>query len=192
MTEQGTSGIGRETALQLLREHLKNERLVAHCVASEAIMRHLAEKLGQDPEAWGIAGLLHDIDYELTGEDSESHGAVAVDILTPHGVAPEILNAIQKHNAEGLGLERTTLFEHALTCAESITGMIVATALVYPDKKIASVEPKSVVKRMKTKHFARAVSRERIMECEKINIPLNEFVALSLEAMGGIAEELGL
>jgi len=192
MTDQTNAGITRQDAFALLKEYLKNDKLIAHCVASEAIMRTLAPKFDQNPEIWGIAGLLHDLDYEITGEDSSAHGEVGAKILEKKGVAPEIINAIRKHNAEGLGLERSTTFEHALTCAETITGLIVATALVYPDKKIASVKTKSVTKRMKTPHFARAVSRDRIRECEKIGIPLNEFAAISLEAMSGIASELGL
>ncbi len=185
-------GITRDEAMRLLKEHLKNEKLISHCVASEAIMRALAAKFNENPEMWGLAGLLHDLDYEITGEDSSLHGAEAAKILDEKGVSPLLSDVIKKHNAEGLGHERSTVFEHALTCAETITGLIVATALVYPDKKIASVKTKSVTKRMKTPHFARAVSRERIMECEKIGVPLNEFVGVSLEAMSGIAEELGL
>jgi len=187
-----TAGITREDALALLKENLKNERLVTHSLASEAIMRGLAPRFDQDPEIWGLAGLLHDLDYEITGEDSARHGDVSAQMLQEKGISPEIVNAIRKHNAEGLGLERSTVFEHALTCAETITGMIVATALIYPDKKLSSVKTKSVTKRMKTPHFARAVSRERIQECEKIGIPLNDFVDLSLEAMLKIAGELGL
>ena len=155
-------------------------------------MRALAIKFGEDPEAWGIAGLLHDLDYETTHADPSRHGAETGEILEKKGVAPLLIDVIRKHNAEYLGLERSTPFEHALACAESITGMIVATALVYPDKKIASVKTKSVTKRMKTPHFARAVSRERILECEKIGLPLNEFVAISLSAMSEIADQLGL
>jgi len=185
-------GITRDEAMKLLKEHLKSEKLIDHCVASEAIMRALAVKLNEEPELWGIAGLLHDLDYEITGEDSSSHGAVSAEILQAKGVSLSIINAITKHNAEGLGLERSTLFEHALTCAETITGLIVATALVYPDKKLTGVKPKSVAKRMKTSHFARAVSRERIKECEKIGVPLTEFIKLSLEAMTKIADKIGL
>ncbi|MDM8552305.1 HDIG domain-containing protein [Desulfobacterales bacterium HSG2] len=185
-------GITRDEAMNLLKTHLKNEKLISHCVASEAIMRALAVRFGEDPEMWGLAGLLHDLDYEMVNEDPARHGEEGARILEEKGVSPLIADVIRKHNAEGLGLERSTVFEHALTCAETITGMIVAVTLVYPDKKIASVKPKSVTKRMKTPHFARAVSRERIMECEKTGIPLNEFVALSLEAMSGIAKELGL
>ncbi len=192
MTEGLLAGVSRDDALDLLKMHLKNEKLVSHCIASEAIMRAMANKFDKDEEVWGIAGLLHDIDYEITNEDPGRHGAKAAEILLSKGVSKDIVEAIRNHNAEGLGLERSTLFDHALTCSETITGLIVATALVYPDKKIASVKPKSVTKRMKTRHFARAVSRERILECEKIDMVLNEFVELSLGAMAEIAEEIGL
>jgi uncharacterized protein len=185
-------GITRAEALELLEQHLKNEKLIMHSLASESIMRALARKFGEDQDVWGIAGLLHDLDYEITHEDPSRHGAETGKILEQKGIAPIVIDVIKKHNAECLGLERSTTFEHALACAESITGMIVATALVYPDKKIASVKTKSVTKRMKTPHFARAVSRERIMECEKVGIPLNEFVTVSLSAMAAISDQLGL
>jgi len=192
MTDHTETGITREDALNLLKEHLKNEKLIAHCLATEAIMRALAQKFGEDESVWGLAGLLHDLDYELTGEDSSTHGEETAKVLQEKEVSPTIIDVIKRHNAEGLGLERSTVFEHALTCAETITGLIVATALVYPDKKITSVKVKSVTKRMKTPHFARAVSRERIWECQKAGIELNEFVDLSLRAMSEISAELGL
>jgi len=192
MSIHSTTGITRNEAIELLKKHLKNEKLIAHCMASEAIMRALADKFGEDPDLWGLAGLLHDLDYEITGEDPSLHGAETAGILEKKGVSPALTEVIKKHNAEGLGLERSTLFEHCLACAETITGLIVATALVYPDKKIAGVKPKSITKRMKTPHFARAVSRERIMECEKAGLELNEFVSISLSAMKGVANQLGL
>ncbi len=192
MSTSSNPGITREEALGLLRCYLKNEKMISHSLASEAIMRSIAKKLGEDPEIWGIAGLLHDLDYELVNEDPSNHGVETSRILEEKEVSPEIIDAIRMHNAEGLGLVRSTLFEHALTCAETITGMIVATALVYPDKKVAGVKVKSVTKRMKTKHFARAVSRERIMECEKIGLNRNDFIAFSLEAMKAVAEDIGL
>ncbi len=192
MSTGSDPGISRQEALGLLNEHLKNKKLISHCIASEAIMRKLAEKFGEDPDIWGLSGLLHDLDYEMVNEDPAKHGEAGAKLLEQRGVSKEITNAIRKHNAGALGLKRTEKIEFALTCAETITGMIVATTLVYPDKKIKSVKPKSITKRMKTAHFARAVSRDRIKECEKIGIPLNEFVALSLEAMGEIADELGL
>ena len=192
MSTDTDPGITRDQAMALLETHLQNPRLISHCVATEAIMRALAEKYAEDATVWSLAGLLHDLDYQITGENAATHGLETEKILSEKKVLPQILDTIKKHNAEGLGLKRTTRFEFALTCAETITGLIVATALVYPDKKIASVKPKSITKRMKTKHFARAVSRERIMECEKMGMPLNDFVVLSLEAMKGISDELGL
>jgi len=192
MSTDTDAGITRDQAMALLETYLQNPRLISHCVATEAIMRSLARKYDEDETVWGLSGLLHDLDFQLTGEDPATHGIETEKILSEKNVLPIILDVIKKHNAEGLGLERTTRFEYALTSAETITGLIVATALVYPDKKIASVKPKSITKRMKTKHFARAVSRERIMECEKMGMPLNDFVVLSLEAMKGIADELGL
>lgn len=192
MTDIQESGISRDEAMALLKQYLKNERLISHSIASEAIMSHLAKKLGENEHDWAMAGLLHDLDYELVQEDASRHGDVAARILCEMGVSEAITDVIRKHNAEGLGLERKTAFEHALTCAETVTGMIVATALVYPDKKISSVNVKSVTKRMKTPHFARAVSRERIRECQKLGLELNEFVELSLAAMTQIADQIGL
>ncbi len=187
-----SAGISREDALTLLNARIQSQKLIAHCLASEAIMQALARHFDQDPEFWGLAGLLHDIDYEMVDEDPQRHGEVGAQLLAEQGVHPDIVNAVRKHNAEGLGLARTERFEYALTCAESITGLIVATALVYPDKKIQSVKPKSITKRMKTRDFARAVSRERIRECEKIGLSLNDFIVLSLRAMADIGPQLGL
>ncbi len=175
-----------------MKEYLQTETLRKHCLATEAIMRALAHKKEQNPELWALAGLLHDLDYEETKEDMSRHTLRTAEILAERGVSDEIIGAIKGHNAENLGYKRTREVEHALTCAESITGMIVATTLVYPDKKLASVKPKSVLKRMKERHFARNVSRQYIRECEEIGIPSEEFVELSLQAMCSIHEELGL
>ena len=149
----------------------------------EAIMRVLAEKLGFDRDIWGIAGLLHDLDYSETKDNMKRHGLLTEEVLGEKGVSKEITDAIKSHNADNLGSERKEPFEHAITCAECLTGMIVATTLVYPDKKMASVKPKSITKRMKQKEFARSVNREYIMECEKIGISLPDFAVLSLDAM---------
>jgi putative nucleotidyltransferase with HDIG domain len=192
MSTHTDPGISREDAFLLLTKHLKNEKLISHCLAAEAIMRELAPRFDENPEMWAIAGLLHDIDYEITDGDPSRHGKEGAELLLNHGVSPAIADAIIKHNAEGLGLARATVFDHALACAETMTGMIAATALVYPDKKIASVKPQSVTKRMKTPHFARSVNRDIILECETIGIPLQDFVAISLKAMAGIAESIGL
>jgi len=113
-------------------------------------------------------------------------------MLQGKGVAPEIIDAIVMHNEMASGKKRETEFQHVLAAGETITGLIVATALVYPDKRLASVKPKSVVKRMKERAFAASVNRDIIMECEQIGIPLPEFVEISLSAMTGIADRIGL
>jgi putative nucleotidyltransferase with HDIG domain len=185
-------GITREGAMALVKKHISEQVLIKHCLATEAIMRSLAGRFGEDPETWGIAGLLHDLDYAETKDTPARHTLVTETILRENGVCEEIIAAIKSHNAEAIGIERTERFHFALTAAENVTGLIVATALVQPDKKIAQVKPSSVVKRMKEKSFARSVSREGILLCEQIGMPLDQFVTVGLEAMGSIASELGL
>jgi uncharacterized protein len=192
MDEKIPAGISRQEAFDLLEKYLQQDSLLKHCLATEAIMRALAGKMGYDENVWGIAGLLHDLDYHETRDRMEEHGLQTEKLLQGLGVSREITDAIKGHNADNLGFQRKTDFEYALTAAECITGLIVATALVYPDKKLASVKPQSIIKRMKQKEFARSVNREYIRECEKINMPLEEFVAVSLAAMCTISDELGL
>ncbi len=182
----------RDEAENLLRSHVKNERMIAHCLASEAVLRDLARKLGRDEEAWGLAGLLHDIDIEDVGGDLNRHGVAAAPILREAGVSEEIIDAIVMHNEMATGRARTTEFQHALAAGETITGMITAVTLVYPDKKIAGVKVKSVTKRMKEKAFAASVKRDIIMECEQAGLSLDEFAAISVFAMQGIADRIGL
>jgi len=184
--------ITREHALELLKGHMEAENLRRHCLATEAIMRRLAQRLTKDEELWGLTGLVHDLDLELTRDDQSRHGLVAIEMLAKEGFPPEALQAIRAHNGEVLGILRQSDFDHALACAETITGLIVATAMVQPDKKVASVRPKSVKKRMKEKRFAENVNRDIICECERIGVPLEEFIALSLEAMQAVADDLGL
>ena len=184
--------LSRDLALARLREHIKNEKTIVHCLASEAVMRALAGRLGEDPDRWGLAGLLHDIDMEVTGGDLKRHSLEAETLLEGLGLDEEMQDAIRMHNEGATGMDRSTRFQHALAAGETITGLIYATALVYPDKKIASVKYKSVRKRMKEKAFAASVNRDIIMECEEIGIPLDEFIQLSVDAMRGIADEIGL
>ena len=124
-----------------------------------------------------------------------------IDSITPRGrglsinlgaFSEDIIVAIQEHNAEAIGRNRETKMGIALTCSESVTGLIVATTLILPDKKITSLKPKSVRKRMKEKAFARNVNRESIRECEKIGLELDRFIEWSVDAMRSIAPELGL
>jgi predicted hydrolase (HD superfamily) len=183
--------ISREEAVKLLNENISSENMLKHCFASEAVLRGIAKKLGKDEEEYGIAGLLHDIDVEITNADPFTHGPYAEKLLKGK-VTDEMLDAIVMHNEVATGKERSTEFQHALAAGETITGLIIATTLVYPDKKIASVKPNSVTKRMKQKAFAASVKRENILECEKIGIPLEEFVEISIRSMSEISGVLGL
>lgn len=176
----------RDQAVELLHQYIKSDRMIRHCLASEAVLRAMARRLGRDEEKWGLAGLLHDLDVEITHADPKVHGLETVRILGELGVDEEILEAIKLHNEEATDIPRTKELHHALAAGETITGLVVATAMVYPDRKIASVKPKSIVKRMKEKAFAASVKRENIMECERVGIPLPEMAALSIEAMSGI------
>lgn len=184
--------LSREEALVLLRKFVKNEKMIAHSLASEAVLHALALHLGRNAEAWAQAGLLHDIDVEVTNADAYTHGPEGAKWLAEMGVDDNITNAILMHNEVATGKARTTVFQHALAAGETITGLIMATALVYPDKKITSVKTKSVLKRMKEKAFAASVKRENILECEQIGIPIDEFAAIAIAAMTGIADEIGL
>lgn len=184
--------ITRDKALALLDEYIENPKMKNHCLASEAVMRKLAERLGHDIEKWGLAGLLHDIDVEVTNADLTVHGLEAEKILSKYNLDTEIIEAIRMHNEQAHNDKRSTAFHHALAAGETVTGLITATALVYPDKKVASVKPKSVVKRMKETAFAASVNRDIIRECEKIGLSLQEFIELSLGAMVEIGSEIGL
>jgi uncharacterized protein len=182
----------RVKAIGLLNEYVRDEKMRIHCLASEAVLRALARHLGEDEEKWGLAGLLHDIDVEVTNADPEKHGLESVNILGKYNLDPDIIDAIMMHNEKAAKKQRITKFQHALAAGETITGLVYATALVYPDKKIASVKSKSVVKRMKEKAFAASVNRDHIRECEKIGITLEDFAELSVNAMKEISNELGL
>ncbi len=184
--------MNREEALSLLEKHVKNEKMIAHCLASEAVMRALANHFGEDEEKWGLAGLLHDLDVENTHEDKEKHGLETEKILKEYDIDKDIIEAIKLHNEDGAhGMERTEMLHHALAAAETITGLIFATALVYPDKKLESVKTKSITKRMKQSAFAASVNRDTIKECEKIGLEVNEFAEIALDSMKKIAPKLG-
>lgn len=176
----------RADAVALMEKHLESEALRRHSLASEAVMRALARRLGKNEEEagrWALLGLLHDLDYGETEAEPSRHGLMTVEYLADKGFSPEELEAIKRHNAEMLGLGRETELDLALTCGEVVTGLIAAAAMVQPDRKIASVKPSSAVKKMKDKAFARSVNREHIRLCEKLGLPLADFMALAVEAM---------
>jgi putative nucleotidyltransferase with HDIG domain len=181
-----------QQATELLHQYFKSPNMLNHCYAFEAVMRALAKRLGRDEEKWGLAGLLHDLDVELVKGDMYIHGKETARILEEKGVDPEVIDAIRIHNETSAGEKRSKEFQHALAAGETITGMIVATALVYPDKKVANVQSKSVIKRMKETKFAASVRRENIMECELIGIPLPEFTEVCFNAMKAIGNRIGL
>lgn len=185
-------GITREGALGLLQKHVNTPNMFKHCLASEAVMRAIAGRIGEDVEKWGLAGLLHDLDAE-THTDLSVHTTETVRILKEAGVDAEIVEAIRLHNeAAHPGETRSTRFQHLLAAGETITGLITATALVYPDKRLASVKPKSVRKRINEKAFAAGANRDIIRECETAGIPIDEFCDICLAAMQGISDDLGL
>lgn len=183
----------RDRALDLLHANLQAGNLRKHCYATEAVMRRLARDRGEDEDLWGLSGLLHDLDLEICGGDMSVHADTAARMLEEAGAPEEMVDVVRMHNAEGLGLgERCTVLQHALAAAETLTGLIVAAALVRPEKDLAGVKVSSLRKRMKEKAFARGARREVIMECEAAGFDLDEFLALSLEAMQGISDILGL
>jgi putative nucleotidyltransferase with HDIG domain len=185
-------GITRNKAIDLLDSYIHQDNLKKHCLATEAVMKGLAKKLGEDEEMWGIAGLLHDLDYNDTKDDMIRHGMVTAQILEREGVHCDIIRAIKAHNAENLGITRSHPIDFAITAGETITGLIVATTLVYPDKKLKSVKAKSVTKRMKEVNFAANVNRDHIMLCEALRMTLQDFVEICLSSMSAIDKDLGL
>jgi len=182
----------REEAVELLKKYVKNRNMFKHCLASEAVMRKIADILGEDKEKWAMAGLLHDIDIEIVNNDMKKHTLEAEKILKENGFPKDLIEAVKMHNETASGAKRTEKFHKALAASETITGLIVATTLVYPDKKLASVKTSSILKRMKDKRFAASVNRQIIKECEDIGIPLEKFAEAALAAMRQIAGDLGL
>lgn len=182
----------RETAYQILTKHLTNPNLLKHCLAAEATMRALAPKFNGDVDEWGITGLLHDADYEKAKGHPEQHGLLLFQ-LEPNSIPNVIEHAIKSHNWEETHIQPESPMDWAIYCCDQLTGLIVAATLVHPDKKLASVTVDFILNRMKKKDFAKGASREPIYLCEeKLGIPLQEFVEITLKAMQGIHEELGL
>jgi putative nucleotidyltransferase with HDIG domain len=183
--------ITREEAYELVTERIPQRNLVSHCVATELIMRALAENLGQsteDVERWALTGLLHDLDYAETAEDFERHGHVTAQELEGR-VDDEMLHAILAHAGKA---ECDTLMDKALWCADPTTGFIVAAALVRPDKDLAGVEVRSLKKRWKEKAFARGANRDQMAGHEALGLERDEFLGIALTAMQGRHDEIGL
>ncbi|NMB46372.1 MAG: HDIG domain-containing protein [Firmicutes bacterium] len=179
----------REEALALVKEHVKTKNLIKHMLAAEAIMRRLARHLGEDEEIWGLAGLLHDVDYEQTMDAPEKHAVIGAKLLESLQVDPAIVQAVLAHAEKG---PRLSLMDKALYATDPLTGLLVAAALVHPDKKLGSLDKEFVLNRFREKNFARGADRDIILSCIDLGMELEEFISLGLEAMQGISQELGL
>ena len=183
--------MNRESAWGLLCEYTQSESLRKHMLAVEACMRAYARKFGEDENTWGITGLLHDFDYEKY-PTPEEHPFVGNKILEERGYPEDVRRAILSH-AEYSGVKRESKMEKTLFACDELAGFITATTLVKPSKSLAEVEAKSVRKKMKDKAFARSVSRDDIINgAAELGVDLEVHIAFCIEAMKGIAGELGL
>jgi len=183
--------ITREEAWNLLCEYTKSENLRKHALAVEAAMRAYARRFGEDEELWGVVGLIHDFDYEQH-PTAEEHPMVGAQILRERGWPEEVVRAVLAH-APYTGVPRDTLMAKTLFAVDELTGLIVAVALVRPTKSILDVKVKSVKKKWKDKSFAAGVNRADIeLGAQELGVDLSEHIGVVLEAMQGIADELGL
>jgi putative nucleotidyltransferase with HDIG domain len=181
----------RTEAYEILTEHTKGESLIKHALAVEGAMRWYAARAGEDPEVWGVAGLLHDFDYEKY-PSLDDHPFRGAEILRSRGVDEELIQTILSHG-DHTGVPRTTPMRRALFAVDELSGFVTAVALVRPSKKLDDVEPSSVKKKLKDKAFARNVSRDDIRRgAELLELSEEEHIANVLTALKAIAPELGL
>lgn len=201
-SQAGKPGITRDQAFKLITDLLKNKNLIKHSLAVEAIMRDLADYLKNknsdlpteefDKDEWGLVGLLHDADYEITGRDLLRHTLVTEENIKPLGASDRLIEAIKAHH-DGIRKTRDNYLEKSIYAVDELSGLITATALVKPDKKLASVTVETVLKKFPEKSFAAGARRDMILTCEEeLGIPLEEFVKIALKAMQGISDKLGL
>lgn len=175
----------REDALKTLKRKLKRKNLIKHSLACEAGMRHLAKHLNEDPELWGLAGLLHDIDYDEI-EKEEEHGKKGAEYLSGK-VDSRVVRAVERHTGY---INPETTMELALYALDPLTGLIVAGMLMHPSKSFKGIDTEFILKKFKQKAFAKGANREQILTCEKIGIPLKDFIQIVLKAMQEIDDEL--
>ena len=181
----------REEALALMKENIKQKNLRKHCLAVEAVMAKLANNFEKDEHKWRLAGLLHDIDYEETAEQPEKHSQIGADMLAEMGMESKIVDAVRAHNGMH-DLPRETLMAKSLYAADPLTGLIVASALIHPDKKLESLDTEFVLNRYGDSSFAKGAERDVIASCKEMDLELKEFIELSLSAMQEISDDLGL
>ncbi len=191
-------GIDYAKAQEIFEKYISDDNTKLHSIESEAIMRGLAKHLGETEEKWGIVGLLHDIDWDETKDDITNHTVRAVDILKSEGASDYLIDTIVSHayGDNGCGTvtenKRSSKIEHALAAAETLTGLIIASAKMQPDRKLASVKLSSLKKKFKQKAFAANCNREIMKECEKIGLTVEEFLEIGLKSLQDISDQLGL
>ena len=184
----------RDDEYKILTKYLKNKNLIKHCLACEAAMKDICTYLNpraskDEIEKWGIAGLLHDADYEIYGGDSSKHGIV---ITEKESLPTDIAHAINSHNFQNTKVDPVSPMDWAITTCDQLTGLIVAATLISPSKKLADITPEFVIKRFGEKAFAKGADRSVIQLCEeKLNISLSNFVEVVLSSMQKISHELG-
>ena len=180
----------RDTAMALLQSHVKTRNLIKHCLACEAVLGALAVRLGGDPEQWRLAGLLHDVDYDQTLNSPETHARIGAEVLEQAGVDGAVVHAVLAHADKA---PRESALDKALWCVDPLTGLIVAAALIRPERKLAGIDADFVLNRFKEKGFARGANREQIAACEQeLGLTRAEFVEIGVRAMQEISDELGL
>lgn len=179
----------RETAWQLANRLVKNQNLIKHMLATEACLRALARRLNQDEEQWGLAGLIHDLDYEQTKDETARHTQLAAEILAAQGVEPVIIQAVRAHSGN---VPAESLLDKAIVATDPITGLIVAAVLMHPTKKLVAVDTDFVLRRFRDKRFAAGANREQILKCTELGLSLEEFTSICLKAMQEISRQLGL
>ncbi|MFH1312858.1 MAG: HDIG domain-containing metalloprotein [Candidatus Eisenbacteria bacterium] len=181
--------MNRQEAMEVVKSRVTNDRLIKHMIAVEAVMKALALRLGEDDSKWALAGLVHDLDYDETVKDPERHGKLGAAYLRDMGVEDDVTRAVESHAGH---VPRETMLDKALFAADPLTGLIVAAALMHPDKKLSGVTPEFVLNRFKEKRFAAGADRDQIRSCEGLGLELDEFVTIGLRAMQSVSEELGL
>lgn len=181
----------RENAYALLTEYTKSDSLIKHALSVEQAMKAYAKKFGEDGERWGIAGLLHDFDYEQH-PSLEDHPFRGMEILAEKGYPQDIIDAVAGH-AEHTGVKRETMMAKTLFAVDELCGFLLACAYVRPDRSIANVQIKSVKKKLKDKSFARAVNRSDIEQgIEEMELDRDEHIAFVIAALSEISDQLGV
>lgn len=173
----------RDTAWRILNTHIKNQVLLSHSLATEAVMRSLAAKLNADQETWALTGLLHDADYEKAKGHPQKHGMM-ISELEPNTIPSIIEHAIQSHNFRETGVAPINNLDWAMVCCDELTGLIVQMTHTSSNKKLSDLTPEYIIEKLKDKNFAKGAKRDYIYLCEeKLKILLEEFVAITLKAM---------